>query len=222
MARWLKQFGAWLEWIGQTIWNMIAGIAAAIAELFGRRPAIAQPLHDNVTPSDVDDALSMARADHSPAPVPSPEAQIDATLDLIWHFVNAPATDRPWIDLEPLSERQRAWLLSLPDEEVNRLAAAGRMATVEAALLGRPFPKDKKRGRKERNRSENTGAGDSSPQALGRDATDLEPKADRVREQIALRVVRGLPIGDIPARKAAGFHQPPALDKTDTLELRFP
>lgn len=169
------------NWLLQTAWSILSGILASLAALFGHRsarPAAATPAA--IGPEDVDAALRQARLDHKHKPTSDLEPQLDAVVDLIWTYANTPAPDRPMIDLSSLDETQRTWLLSLPDAELCRLAAAGRMATVGAILMIAPASSVS---------IDNPPVDTAPPTAVAR--LPLSSLTEAARVQLASRIVRG-------------------------------
>jgi len=136
MLKLLQRLLSAANWMLQTAWSILSGILGSLAALFGHRPARPVATPSAIGPEDVDAALRQARLDHEQTSICQPH--LDAAMDLIWTYVTTPASDRPMIDLSALDEGQRNWLLSRADDELCRLAVAGRMATVEAILMIAP------------------------------------------------------------------------------------
>jgi hypothetical protein len=213
MFKFLQRLWNGFATILQTAWNVLCGLLSSIASLFGFRRLRPSPAHDNIVPDDVDAALDKARADQAQAQRLGQELHLDAALDLIWHYVNAPVSNRPWIDLSPLDEKQRMWLLSLPDAEIRRLAAAGRMAVVEATLFGRSRPQRRQR--------HSRGSHRQAPDAVGTATPVILPtKAQQVRHQLISRAIGSLghqvPAWSTPQSDNASPAEPPAVEQPTT------
>ena len=194
----------------QTTWAAVCGMLTALAALFGYRPARPVAVHAGIDAEDVDTALRHARSEHEHTPTPSDQFQLDAGLDLVWSYVNAAAEERPRIDLSPLGEHQRNWLLGLGDEEIADFAQAGRIAVARAALqacagaTARPT------------------AALPSPQApyLSSDSSSGPSRAELIRDTLASRIVRGSERREQSAWSITEDHDP-AFDDTIMSEVAF-
>ncbi len=181
MLKLLQRLLSAANWILQTAWSMFSGILDSLAGLFGHRPARpAAATPAAIGPEDVDAALRQARLHHEHKATSDLEPQLDAAVNLIWTYANTPASDRPMIDLSSLDETQRTWLLSLPDDELCRLAVAGRMATVEAILMI---------ARASSSSIDNPLMGIAAPTTVNR--PPLSSLTEAARAQLASRIVRG-------------------------------
>lgn len=182
----------------QTTWAAVCGMLTALAALFGYRPARPVAVHAGIDAEDVDTALQHARSEHEHTPTPSDQFQLDAGLDLVWSYVNAAAEERPRIDLSPLGEHQRNWLLGLGDEEIADLAQAGRIAVARAALQ----------------------ACAGATARLSSDSSSGPSRAELIRDTQASRIVRGSERREQSAWSITEDHNP-AFDDTIMSEVAF-